>query len=241
MKSSVISIILALILLPGFTLAQDKGKLIFQDDFERNETDESKEQLGKGWSTNSKRRAKGNKQVDLRDGAMHIFIHEQADHAVSVVHPAEFQNGAVSAKIKIDHSKDSFTFNFADPTEKSVHAGHLFKVSFKPNAVIIQDLKTGVMRLDLRTARKAGKKTPADVTKMLKTKTKSFAHKLQLGQWHEVGVNIVGDTATVSIAGKKIGSFASEGIQHKTKKLLRLSVPRQAYIDDLKIYRHADK
>lgn len=230
---------LVVVLFSGANLfGQETGKLIFQDDFERAEADDTKEQLGNGWTTNSKRRAKGNKQVDLRDGAMFIYIHEQADHAVSVVHAAEIQDGMVSARIKLDHAKDSFTFNFADPTEKSVHAGHLFKVSFKPNSVQIQDLKTGIMRLDLRTARKAGKKVPADVSKMLKTKSKSFQHKMKLGQWYDVAVSIRGENASVTINGQAVGAFSSAGIGHKTKKLLRLSVPRQAYIDDLKIFRH---
>ncbi|NJP06230.1 MAG: 3-deoxy-7-phosphoheptulonate synthase, partial [Chloroflexaceae bacterium] len=39
--------------------------------------------------------AQGNKQVDLKDGAMHITFHPVADHAVSVTHPAEFVDGTV--------------------------------------------------------------------------------------------------------------------------------------------------
>ena len=55
------------------SFAGDKAKLIFSDDFERNESVESKEEVGNGWATNSKKRAAGNKQVDLRDGAMYIL------------------------------------------------------------------------------------------------------------------------------------------------------------------------
>ncbi|MFT5409789.1 MAG: hypothetical protein ACI9NC_002514, partial [Verrucomicrobiales bacterium] len=71
------------------------GTIIFEDDFERIESQEQKDEPGKGWKTNSQTRAKGNKQVDLKDGAMRISIHEEADHGVSVVHDAEFTNGAV--------------------------------------------------------------------------------------------------------------------------------------------------
>ena len=46
--------------------------LLFSDDFERAEADDTKEEVGKGWGTNSKSRAQGQKQVDLKDGAMHI-------------------------------------------------------------------------------------------------------------------------------------------------------------------------
>ena len=75
--------------------ADHAGTLIFQDDFERSESQEVRDEPGNGWGTNSKSRAKGHKQVDLRNGAMYIFTHAEADHAASVTHPAEFNNGTV--------------------------------------------------------------------------------------------------------------------------------------------------
>ena len=75
-------------LISSFTLAAtDFGELVFQDDFERSESQEKKDEPGKGWATNSNKRAQGDKQVDLKDGSMHIFISPRADHAVSVTHP----------------------------------------------------------------------------------------------------------------------------------------------------------
>jgi len=44
------------------------------------------------------------------------------------------------------------------------------------------------------------------------------------------------DTLTVSIDGKEVGSFASPGIAHPTKRMLRLSIPRNVVVDDVKIY-----
>ena len=46
--------------------------VLLQDDFERAEKDDAEEQVGGGWGTNSKSRAKGHKQVDLEDGALHV-------------------------------------------------------------------------------------------------------------------------------------------------------------------------
>ena len=57
-------------------------KLLIQDDFEREESDPEKEEVGNGWGTNSRSRAKGVKQVDLVDGAMHITRADVADHGV---------------------------------------------------------------------------------------------------------------------------------------------------------------
>jgi hypothetical protein len=103
--------------------AEELGQLLFEDNFERSESQEKSDEIGKGWGTNSKSRAKGNKQVDLRDGAMYIYISSEADHAVSVTHPAEFTDGAVSLRFMLEDDKDSLGLDFADLGCKKVHAG----------------------------------------------------------------------------------------------------------------------
>ena len=58
-------------LLASFTItAAELGELVFQDDFQRSESQEKKDEPGKGWGTNSAKRAQGDKQVDLKDGAL---------------------------------------------------------------------------------------------------------------------------------------------------------------------------
>ncbi|GAA4454795.1 DUF1080 domain-containing protein [Novipirellula rosea] len=215
--------------------AEELGKLIFSDDFERNESQEQIDEVGNGWGTNSKSRAGGNKQVDLRDGAMYIYIHKDADHAVSVTHPAEFQNGAVQMKFMLEHEKDTLGLNFADLQYKKVWAGHLFKVTIGVKQTEITDLKTGVMDLKTREARQS-KTITAEQQAELKTKTKRFPHKLETRKWYTVLAKINDDTLTVSIDGKEVGSFASPGIAHPTKRMLRLSIPRNVVVDDVKIY-----
>ena len=41
--------------------AKEPGKLILSDDFERNDSQELKDEVGNGWGTNSAKRAGGNK------------------------------------------------------------------------------------------------------------------------------------------------------------------------------------
>lgn len=225
------------LLLASLSLSADEhGTLIFSDDFERQESQEEKDEIGKGWGSNSRTRAKGNKQVDLRDGAMYIYLHEEADHAVSVTHPAEFTDGAVSLRFKLDDAKDSIGLNFADLQFKEVHAGHLFVAKISPKQVGIHDLKTGNMDLKMREARQANQLT-AEQKKLLKGKQKTFPNVLELGEWHDLLVQIAGDTLTVTIDGGEVGRFQSEGIAHPTKRLLRLAVPRNVYVDDVKIWR----
>lgn len=215
--------------------AADPGTLIFSDDFERNESQEVTDEIGQGWGTNSKSRAKGNKQVDLRDGAMYIVTHPEADHAASVTHPAEFRNGTVEMRFMLEDAADSLGLNFADLQYKAVHAGHLCMAKVSPKQVQISDLKTGNMDLKTRELRLAGQ-LPKEIQERLKTKQTNIAHQLEVGQWYDLRVDIDGETMSVAINGKQVGSFTSEGIAHPTKRMLRLSVPREAVVDNVRIY-----
>lgn len=217
-------------------LAADEGELIFSDDFERSESQEERDEPGNGWGTNSRTRAKGNKQVDLEDGAMRIFIHAEADHGVSVTQPAEFTDGAVGMKFLLEDPKDSLGLNFADLEFKEVWAGHLFVAKISPKQVQIQDLKTGNMDLEIREARQA-KTLTEEQQEMLKTKQAKFSRETSVGEWHDLLVEVAGDKLTVTIDGEEVGSFSSEGIAHPTKRLLRLAVPRNVVVDEVRIWR----
>ncbi|PHR97460.1 MAG: hypothetical protein COA78_27645 [Blastopirellula sp.] len=216
-------------------MADKRGTLIFEDDFERNESQETKDEIGKGWGSNSKTRAAGNKQVDLKNGAMYIYRHKVADHGVSVTHDAEFENGSVELRFMLENANDSLGLDFADSKFKEVHAGHLLKVTIGIKKVDLADLKTGVMNSKIRELKLADKLTP-EIKAMLKTKTKRFPVKLKAGQWYTAVIGINGETLSLSIDGKPVGSFSSPGIAHPTKRMLRLAVPKNAVVDDLKIY-----
>lgn len=234
LKTSLVAF--SLFALPPVFAAADLGKIIFQDDFARNESQETTDEPGNGWTTNSKARAKGHKQVDLRDGAMYIYIHAEADHAVSVAHAAAFTNGAVSLRFRLDDAQDSLGLDFADLECKEVHAGHLFAARVNAKQIVMQDLKTGNMRLDIQETRQAKKKLTAEQEQALKGKQKMVPHAVAIGQWHDLLVKINGDELSVTLDGKAMGSFKSPGIAHPTKKTLRLAVPRNAVVDDLKVY-----
>nr|WP_299463157.1 hypothetical protein [uncultured Gimesia sp.] len=235
MKRQLISAWTLFVCLSAAVFADDRGTLIFEDDFERTESQETKDEIGKGWGSNSRTRAKGNKQVDLKNGAMYIYIHKAADHAVSVTHPAEFKDGAIALRFMLEDDQDSLGLNFADLKFKPVHAGHLFVAKVSTKNVELTDLKTGNMDLKTRELRLAGK-LPPEMKELLKTKTKRFPNKLETGKWYDLLVTVTGDTLTVTIDGKQVGSFSSEGMAHPTKRLLRLAVPHSAVVDDVKIY-----
>jgi hypothetical protein len=227
----------ALLTSPWLAAVEHPGQLIFQDDFSRNETQEKTDEPGNGWATNSKSRAKGHKQVDLRDGALYIQLHPEADHAVSVTHPAEFTNGAVGLRFMLEDARDSLGLDFADLQFKEVHAGHLFAARISPKQVLFQDLKSGGMRLDIHTARQAKKKLTDEQQQAVKAGQQAVPCPLAIGEWHDLLVTVAGDEMSVTIDGRLVGSFKSPGFAHPTKRLLRLAVPRNAVVDDVKIWR----
>jgi hypothetical protein len=170
--------LLSLLALTRAAAAESHGELIFQDDFARQESQEKTDEPGNGWATNSKSRAKGDKQVDLRDGALNIFLSPQADHAVSVTHPAEFTDGAVALRFKLEDPRDSLGLNFADLQFKDVHAGHLFAARISPKQVLFQDLKTGNMRLDIRATRQAKQSSPPSSSRRSPARTRPCRTRL---------------------------------------------------------------
>lgn len=215
--------------------AEDRGKLIFEDKFDRNESQEATEEIGNGWTTNSKTRAGGHKQVDLKDGAMHITMHATADHAVTVGHAAEFRDGTVEMRFMLEDERDVLGLDIADPECKEVHSGHLFKIDVGTSKVVVDDKKSGVMNMKFHEGWKAKTLTPEQLA-FIASQKKTFPSALEKGKWHDLLVKIAGSSVSVSIDGKQVASVTSEGVAHPTKRMIRLSVPRQAWVDDVRVF-----
>ncbi len=216
-------------------LADERGKVLLEDDFNRSESDETQEQVGNDWGTNSKSRAQGVKQVDLRDGAMFIRKAEVADHGVSVTHEAAFQDAVISLRFKLGKG-DDLGINIADMNEKSVHAGHICLAKVGSDKLEMTDLKTGRMKLENREARLAEKLTD-EQKQAINRKSRYRDLDISTDEWHTLEVRIEGPRMTVIIDDKQVGSFESEGIGHATKSRLRLAVNREAWVDDVRIVR----
>ena len=94
----------------NFALGSDcqaqEGVVLINDDFDRTESNDDLEQIGNGWGTNSQKRAKGQKQVDLVDGAMKITRARVADHGVSVTHEAAFTDCILTLRFKLGQKDD---------------------------------------------------------------------------------------------------------------------------------------
>ena len=215
-------------------LLKAEGLLIFEDDFNRSEQDDSKEQLGKKWTTNSKSRAQGTKQADLKDGALSITMAKVADHGVSIKHAAPFDDGVVKVRFRM-HDFKGIGFNFNDPQCKVSHAGHICHVGVKPKKVDFRDGKTGIFDLKTREKKLAGA-SKEQIAKLTEGKFAYFDVNLKKDQWYEITILIQGDVMTAWIDDQKIGQLKSKGIDHKVKANLAFAVSGMADVDDLKIW-----
>lgn len=215
-------------------LISTQGGLVFGDDFERSERDDSKEQLDRGWITNSEKRAAGTKQADLQDGFLKITMASHANHGVSVRHDAPFDDGVIEVRFRI-HDNKGIGFNFNDPNCKVSHAGHICHVGVKPNQVDFRDGKTGIFDLKIREKRLSG--APKEEIDAL-TRDKFAYHDvdLELGRWYEMKILIQRDVLSAWIDGVSVGRLKSSGIDHPVKQNLAFAVSGTADVDDLKIW-----
>jgi Domain of Unknown Function (DUF1080) len=240
MKTST-SLLSALLLSLPLVAAEDgaivkgHGILLFEDRFDRDEPTPDKEAIGNGWTANSAWRAKGNKQVDLADGAMHVTKHAEADHGVAIFHDAAFQDGAVELRFKLGEG-DDLGLDFVDRELKSVHAGHLCMARVTPKGITLTDSKTGGMDDAIRERRQKGDQSP-ELASLLKTKTRTFPRAVQTGEWHTLLVLVEGDAMRVTLDGAPAGEFRSEGIAHPTKRMITLAVNKSAWVDDVKVWK----
>ncbi|MBI5773050.1 MAG: hypothetical protein HZA89_04815 [Verrucomicrobia bacterium] len=175
----------------------------------------------------------------VKDGLLIGITPEKSDHSAvdNVKFPPE-RDLEVSVKFRFVSAKArSFNVWFDDKDFKGSHAGHICSVSISPTAVNIGDAKTGNFRNDIYAKKKA---TPSTLTAedkaMLTTKNKSLPVKLALQDWHALVIRTKGDSVEVSIDGKAVGSFKSEGVGHDHKTLVSLTTnPVDVHYDDFSL------
>ncbi len=216
-----------------------RAKLIFSDDFNRTEDDDANEQVGNGWVTNSESAAHGVKQADLKDGVLVITQAEGANHSVSVRHDAPFDDGVIKLRFQI-FDKTGLKFNFNDPkASKVTWAGHIARVVLTPESVTISDDKTGVFDLKVRSKRQnknLGEEEQAELTKFLAKKSVKLKAPIKPKQWYEMTIANIGPKFEVYIDDELVGSFSSEGLDHKVKQNIAFGVSGTVAVDDLRVW-----
>ncbi|SKB00911.1 hypothetical protein SAMN02745166_03252 [Prosthecobacter debontii] len=217
--------LLCLSLLSTAAFAADYSRVIFADDF-------SSDGFGPRWG-----HYKSSSVV--KDGVLVGITAPTSDH--SAVDNIKFDGEKdlqVSVKFKFVSDKaKSFNVWFDDKNYKGSHAGHICQATISPTSVNLADAKTGGFDLTggLYDRKKANQLT-ADEKKMLASKAKRLPVKLSLEEWHTLVVETQGDELLVSIDGKDVGSFKSEGIAHDTKSLVSLTTnPVDVHYDDFSL------
>jgi hypothetical protein len=207
-------LILLTSLIATATFAGDFDRVIFSDDFSSNA-------FGPRWGHY--------KSISVvKDGVLVGTTAETSDHAAvdHIVIPGE-RDLEVSVKFRFTSDKaKGFNVWFDDKKYKGSHAGHICSVVINLNNVVVSDAKTGNFENAIYAKKKTLEGLSADEKKMLTTKSKSFPNKVSLNEWHTLVTSTKGDEVSVSIDGKKIGSFKSEGIAHDTKSLISLTTNR---------------
>ena len=207
------------------SIAADFPRVIFSDDF-------SAEGFGKAWG-----HYKSSSVV--KDGMLIGITAPTSDHsAVDNIKFTGEKDLQVSVKFRFVSDKaKSFNVWFDDKNYKGSHAGHICQASISPAGVNLADAKTGGFDLSngLYDRKKANQLTD-DEKKMLAGKQKRIPAKISLNEWHTLVVTTQGDTISVSIDGKDVGSFQSAGVAHDTKSLVSLTTnPVDVHYDDFSI------
>ena len=203
----------------------DYPRVIFSDDF-------AAEGFGKAWGHYKSASI-------VKDGVLVGTTAPTSDHsAVDHIRIEGEKDLEVSVKFRFVSDKaKSFNVWFDDKNYKGSHAGHICQATISPTSVNLSDAKTGGFNLEggLYERKKANQLTE-DEKKMLAAKAKRLPVKLALQEWHTLVVQTQGDELKVTIDGKEVGNFKSEGITHSTKSLISLTTnPVDVEYDDFAI------
>jgi hypothetical protein len=217
--------LLAIAFIATTAFAADFPRVIFSDDF-------SAEGFGKAWG-----HYKSSSVV--KGGVLVGITAPTSDHsAVDNIKFTGEKDLQVAVKFRFTSDKaKSFNVWFDDKNYKGSHAGHICQATISPTGVNLADAKTGGFDLSngLYERKKANQLTD-DEKKMLAGKQKRIPAKISLNEWHTLVVTTQGDSISVSIDGKEVGSFQSAGIAHDTKSLVSLTTnPVDVHYDDFSI------
>lgn len=201
--------------------------VIFRDDFE------NRNQIGSEYTTNEKYVG----GFSVKDGVL-IGKQVKDDHGSTIRKPYNFADIDVEFNFRFNGGQ-RFNFVMDDKKEKSVHAGHICRVSISPRSLKIGDDKTGVMNSKLRAQRqdkKLGSEDRKTLEALLATKQTTSKIKLEKGRWHHLRVRIKGDVLAAFLNGEKVARLQSPGFAHPTKTQFGFTVTGSTIdFDNLKV------
>lgn len=245
-------LVFALVMLTGVAGASDRddvrwlaenGRLLFEDNFEREEDGNLAKAIGKGWNSATADRVPEVKQADLEEGILKIAsATKAAGHAAHIHHEAGFADGGVTLRFRFPglNEGESLQLGFVDREVAGVHAGHLCYAILSRSGITLIDHKTGIMNLENRNRRdealERNEKIPADLEVLLKTK-ESKERWIPDNEWHDLVLVVEGDELRLSLDGRIVARHRSEGFAHPMKRWFSILTPATLWIDEVKIWK----
>ena len=202
---------------------------LFRDDFSRAE-------VGSVWKTNdAAKEAPG--QSRIVEGALVTKMAPHSDHGATINTAVEFTDAVIMCRFRLLDER-GFNLPINDASEKSVHAGHICRVRIAPGRVQLQDDKKGQMNLEVQKLRKDPATAKEAAARMAGTST-TFDAPVEVGRWHDLRVELVGDEMLVQLDGKNVGYLKSPGFAHAPKRSFGFTVAgvTGAVFDDVTLSR----
>lgn len=193
-----------------------KDLLLFEDDFSRSK-------MGDKWTGHAN-------SFFIENGRMRATQLPDAGHGAVIRAVVDFKDIWIAFDFKYQGG-ERFNFVVDDKNEKSVHAGHICRLTINKRRLVVQDDKTGTMNLEIRKQRLAGNSSP-ELDKLLETKRSEVDIGFKDGQWYHMDVLIKGDRMEVHLDGKFLLGHQSEGFAHSTKTQFGFTVTGQSLFYD---------
>ncbi len=220
---------MALLATTSLCFGAERRELIFEDTFE------GRLELGDGYKIS----LASQEAWTFVDGIL-VGKQTQDDHGSVMRKLIDFKDIDIEVDFRLNGGT-RFNFVIDDENEKSVHAGHICRVSISPQKMNVSDDKTGIYNLDIRALRltpdlpEEKKEWLAD---FLKDKNDAGSVDLKQGQWYHLRVLIDGDLMEAYLDGKRVAGVRSEGIAHPTKTKFGMTVNGSTIdFDNLKVYK----
>ena len=218
--------------IPAESIAKKKD-LLFSDDFESAEPAKAWHRVVPTFAF-EKGALKGtqtrDKNIPAADGKPAVQSH-------AAVHGLEIptKDSVVECRIKFEGAT-MIDVEFDDRKYTGAHYGHLCRAQIRTNGVTIIDERDGTMRNDIYEMSKDPEKK-AERAKLLVGKQATYPAKVEVGVWHNLVVETVGDEMRVVLDGKPVAYLKSSGIGHATKSKIELGVGgKDGFFDDLKVW-----
>jgi hypothetical protein len=190
------------------------GDVLFRDDFARVE-------LGTAWKTNDAlKKAQGQSQIV--EGALLTKMAPHSDHGAVIATAVPFTDCVITFRFRL-LDRTGFNLPINDSAEKTVHAGHICRVKIAPGYVQLQDDKTGQMNLEVQKLRRDPATAKEAAERMAGTNA-SFDAPVEMGKWHALRVELLGDEMLVQLDGKNVGYLKSRGFAHASKRSFGFTV-----------------